>query len=44
MAEGASDDPSILTEGYVTEGDHWVCESCFADFREEFGWTVVDRD
>lgn len=44
MAEGASDDPSVLAEGYVTEGDHWVCERCFADFRQEFGWTVAESD
>jgi hypothetical protein len=33
-------DPEILTEGYVSEADRWICEGCFADFRDEFGWTV----
>ena len=29
--------------GYVTADDdyHWICEQCFADFREKFNWTVV---
>jgi hypothetical protein len=29
--------------GYVTDDDnyHWVCEPCFADFRERFAWRVV---
>lgn len=29
--------------GYVTADDayHWLCEQCFADFREKFNWTVV---
>ena len=27
----------------VTADDdyHWVCEQCFADFRDRFNWTVV---
>jgi hypothetical protein len=41
---GTSDDPSHLTEGYVSEGKHWVCARCFADFRDEFGWTVAETD
>jgi hypothetical protein len=29
--------------GYVTADDdyHWICEQCFADFREKSNWTVV---
>lgn len=29
--------------GYVTADDdyHWICEQCFADFRDRFNWTVV---
>lgn len=28
-----------LREGYATEDAYrWVCATCFADFREEFGW------
>jgi hypothetical protein len=41
-------DPDVLTEGYATtsafargEGYEWVCAECFADFRDEFAWTIV---
>lgn len=29
-------------EAYVTTGDgyHWICNSCFEDFRFRFKWTV----
>jgi hypothetical protein len=31
----------VLDEGYVTEdGAHWVCPTCFEDFRERFGWSA----
>lgn len=31
-----------MDRGYVTEDDyHWVCEKCFADFRDQFGWSIV---
>jgi hypothetical protein len=30
-----------LREGYVTlDNYHWICPSCFADFREMFAWVV----
>ena len=30
-----------LHEGYCTEdGREWICEACFSDFRERFGWKV----
>ncbi|MBE5811505.1 MAG: hypothetical protein E7318_11320 [Clostridiales bacterium] len=30
-----------LQEGYCTEaGNNWICEACFNDFRERFGWRV----
>jgi hypothetical protein len=33
--------PPDLTAGYSTEDlYHWICESCFADFVDEFEWTV----
>jgi hypothetical protein len=22
--------------------DEWICDRCFADFRDEFNWTVAD--
>ena len=28
------------SSGYVTEDDyHWVCRSCFEDFKGRFGWS-----
>lgn len=40
-----SDSPKDLHEGYCTKPEdgspaRWICPACFADFREEFGWTV----
>jgi hypothetical protein len=33
----------IINEGYSTENaHHWICKDCFADFREQFEWTVVE--
>lgn len=40
MPKGATDDPSVLGSGYVTDADRWVCDRCFADFRDKFGWTI----
>jgi hypothetical protein len=32
----ASDD---LQEGWTTEDEYrWICDTCFSDFRERFGW------
>ena len=37
-----SDDAEVQKEGYGTEDErHWVCKSCFEDFRESFHWTVA---
>ena len=34
--------PGALTEGYVaSDAKHWVCATCFEDFRAMFGWTVT---
>ncbi len=41
MAADTSSDPSTLSEGYVTEDEKWICDDCFADFRDEFNWSVV---
>lgn len=41
MAKVPDSDPTVMAEGYVSEDDHWVCDRCFDDFREEFEWTVV---
>lgn len=37
------DDGSSLAFGYVTIGsdaEDWICDRCFADFGDEFAWTV----
>jgi hypothetical protein len=37
------DYPEVLHEGYATEDDYrWICGECFHDFRELFGWKLVD--
>ena len=30
----------VLTEGYVTEDNRWVCPQCFSDLKEEMGWKL----
>jgi transposase-like protein len=36
-----SADPEDLNEGYATKDRyHWVCQSCYDDFREQFKWTL----
>ncbi len=36
-------EPDTFQEGYVTEDNqHWICPECFADFQDEFQWTVKD--
>ena len=36
------DHPGVLHIGYATTDDyHWICEGCFEDFKEMFGWQVV---
>ena len=35
------DDPETQFEGWVSwDGTHWVCGSCFEDFRERFDFQV----
>jgi ribosomal protein S27AE len=38
----AADHPDVLHEGYATADNRWVCPPCFADFRNQFGWTASD--
>jgi hypothetical protein len=39
------DVPDVLHEGYVTTSKwHWICETCFQDFQQMFGWQVVSPD
>ena len=42
------DGPDFQHEGYATCDDYprgacydWICQSCFADLKEDMGWTVV---
>lgn len=39
-----SSEEDDLHSGFSTEdGYHWVCPSCFQDFREEFGWGLDEE-
>lgn len=32
----------MLKEGYcTTDSYHWICETCYNDFKDMFKWTVV---
>jgi len=32
-----------LRSGYATTDDyHWICQTCFEDFKEMFKWKVID--
>ena len=32
-------EPDALQEGYATDDNyHWVCETCYNDFKKQFGW------
>jgi hypothetical protein len=34
----------VLHEGYNTDdGPWWLCEACFQDFRERFGWKLREE-
>ena len=36
--------PDALHQGYATKDDYrWICERCFADFRDMFEWKVIDE-
>ena len=37
----AFDGADILYEGWTTADEyHWVCDTCFADFRDRFAWHI----
>ena len=39
------DYPDVLHDGYCTEDRYrWICEGCFTDFRDRFGWRVSDDE
>jgi len=34
--------PGVEHAGYTTlDEKHWVCKTCFGDFRERFAWKIV---
>ncbi|HUJ72406.1 MAG TPA: hypothetical protein VLZ30_09180 [Verrucomicrobiae bacterium] len=38
------DHPDTVHQGYATADDyHWVCETCFEDFKVLFDWKVIDE-
>jgi hypothetical protein len=39
-----ADHPDTLHEGNATADNYyWICDTCFNDFRERFGWRIGDR-
>jgi hypothetical protein len=37
------DGPNVLHAGYHTIDEYrWICSTCFADFRDRFGWEPVE--
>jgi len=39
----ASEVPDVLHEGWTTPDEYWwICDTCFNDFHERFGWTVIE--
>jgi hypothetical protein len=35
--------PEALHEAYATKDEYrWICEVCFGDFREFYGWRLTD--
>lgn len=33
--------PGCLTEGWTTTDNyHWICDQCFADFKDYFKWKI----
>ena len=33
-----------IDEGYCTlDSYHWICETCYEDFKEMFNWTIVKK-
>ncbi|WP_412063595.1 hypothetical protein [Rubrivirga sp. IMCC45206] len=35
--------PEALHAGYATLDEYrWVCNQCFGDFRQRFGWTIAE--
>ena len=38
-----SENEDDLHSGYATKNEeHWICESCYNDFKDRFQWTLCD--
>lgn len=37
-----SDNDNDLHSGYYSETGHWICPACFNDFKDMFGWEIID--
>ncbi len=39
--EKISEYPDTLSVAYCTENEyHWICEECYLDFKDKFGWKI----
>jgi hypothetical protein len=37
--------PEVIHEGYCTLDEyHWICPSCFDDFKDQFVWRIVPAE
>jgi hypothetical protein len=40
---GGQELPGALQVGYKTaDGYRWICQNCFSDFQQRFGWRVEE--
>ncbi len=38
-------DQKIAKPGYAGEDEqYWVCDTCFGDFKDMFGWSMLEKD
>ena len=43
LIPGAPLQPDEVTEGWTTDDEYsWICDACFKDFHERFGWKLRD--
>lgn len=39
-----ADIPDVQHYGWHTEdGQYWICQQCFVDFKDRFNWKVIER-
>ncbi|WP_195282745.1 hypothetical protein [Harryflintia acetispora] len=42
IVEDSDKDNGEFSEGYCTlDGNTWICENCYNDFKNEFNWKVI---